>query len=126
MTLDEFMALDGKHRDMVVATKVMGWRFDDDGLFWAGTHHRIEDGTLIEIDMDIPRWSPTTSIADAWEVVEKLRPTSAFAIYNNPDSWDVYIEPRSGFGSGESSERSELPLAICIAALRAVGAITTP
>ena len=60
----------GPELDALVAEKVMGWTavYLSDGVnTW------LDDGvnTGRMISGDYP-WSPSTSIADAWEVVEKL------------------------------------------------------
>lgn len=118
----------GPEIDALVAEKVMGWKpDDDDGHAWEDADgdwkaHR-KDGPWMDTGEVI--WSPSTDIAAAWEVVEKF---SKFRIdnhghYDDPKlryMCEVYDEARdlhSGRVFGETA-----PLAICRAALRAVGA----
>lgn len=64
-------------------------------------------------------FSPSTRIADAWEVVEKMRAGGWHAhIEGNSDNW------RALFDDGHFEKWSDAdaaPLAICRAALKAVG-----
>ncbi|RKD22568.1 hypothetical protein BEP19_09920 [Ammoniphilus oxalaticus] len=66
---------------------------------------------------------PSTEIADAWKVVEKLRENYEVDMFDMQDHWHVDVSDKdwmSGGWSG-SSENESLPLAICLAALEAVG-----
>ena len=61
----------------------------------------------------------STSIADAWMVVEKMKRVGfRWAINSELNTWDVYLEDKR-MGSGEG--RGDVELAICLAALKAVG-----
>ncbi len=86
----------GPELDALIASSVMGW-----------TELMIHGG-------GVPRYS--TSIADAWTVVEKLTGKGGrFHLVLHPESgW-------SAFFSYHFAEVPTAPLAICYAALKAVG-----
>ena len=107
MNIDEMRA--GPKLDALIAGNVMGWRNATgawiDGIVpWAtdsGYRRKAE-------------FCPSTDIAVAWEVVEKLQGTLRFGLCRRPDGgfccW---------FGEEMDAEASTAPLAICRAALRA-------
>jgi hypothetical protein len=118
MTLDQFLALKPRDRDMLVAEKVMGG--------WPS--HRFTETCGCDVCRscgacpNIPETKPhcerryTTSIADAWEVVEKFEYYSAY---------DTGVGHQWNFPRHDGGALADTaPLAICIAALRAVGALT--
>lgn len=116
MTIDEFMALDAHYRDAVVAERIFGFR---PAAGWFKTK-----GVPV-----LPR-TYTTSIADAWEVVEHCAPCGWTIIVSTiGDSNEARID-RCAMRDPAPGPRyvqvaaSTIPLAICIAALRAVGAIS--
>ncbi len=90
----------GPELDRIVAERVMG----------------LTDAS----DDDYRAWQPSTNIAHAWEVVERLRPTGARLILTDygPD-WDAVF--RRSDDTYECAQADTAPLAICLAALRAVG-----
>ncbi len=112
--------------DALVAEKVMGWTFYRQRLHPNHTFltqtWRTEHGSIMP-----SMWTPTTEIAQAWEVVERMVKLG----------WNVRImnygiapelpdcEPwRCDFirvGALSIKAASALPLAICLAALKAVG-----
>jgi hypothetical protein len=57
----------GREMDELVATKVMGWH---KGESWGGTDWFTKDNEYAE---SVFKWNPSEIIADAWQVVEKLR-----------------------------------------------------
>jgi len=98
--------------DREVAEKVMGWNPNEDGDWdtpdghWCGYYEH--------------EWHPSTSISDAWQVVEKVTSGGdAFEMgcpYQDKDDWWVK------FSRNECAiEADTAPLAICKAALKAVG-----
>lgn len=114
----------GRELDALVAERVMGWK-----VFRNGEHgsHRWEAetdrGTLRVIDSSYSGdgFSPSTDIAAAWEVVEKMR----------DDHWLLdlrsgFIETRACFTRAHAGEyvaqEKSTPLAICLAALAAARA----
>lgn len=128
----------GRELDAMVAEKVMGWKRmrwcdwkQDERTSLTYSWHDV-DGKMVKLaensdDYEDPRpaWSPSTSIADAWEVVEKLSGREKLPMrvqidngYDKP--WVVTI---SSWKTGQEwhGESESLPLAICRAALKAVG-----
>lgn len=97
----------GRELDALVAEKVMNWK--------PGT---VDDWVRI------PFYS--TSIEDAWKVVEKIAPPMGwvfFRIQRYGEFWEVLFE---GAGQGQPNYRakgSTAPYVICLAALRAVEAL---
>ena len=104
--------------DALVAEKVMGWKSYDrkDGVReWCKPGEKISIvGTVVCLDRD---WDPSTSISDAWLVVEKLDWDITLeyvvmhgwrAVIKRPDLFE-------GFGQADTA-----PEAICRAALEAV------
>lgn len=128
--IDDMQA--GAEMDLLVAQKVMGWDpenegnnsdlnpyFFDNGKWWAGTTAREEHAVY---------WSPSTNIAHAWEVVERLRPLGEPCVYIlAPEDREVFgtwgamvsdevtADAIGGIGYGATA-----PLAICRAALYAL------
>lgn len=120
----------GDALDVLVAEKVMGW---SKGKYWGGsgaTDRWFDGGKELGSDHATPEghgdgdyyspdesWSPSTDIRAAWEVVEKL---PGFGMTHMRDgSWHV------AFGGGAFPASADTaPLAICRAALAAIGATT--
>lgn len=80
---------------------------------------RVHCNQIIEVVGQSP-WSPSTDIAAAWEVVENLvRSGWCVDVYiQSPEKYSVSLDKE---GYGLDVEASTLPLAICQAALLAVG-----
>ena len=108
----------GPELDRLIAEKVMGWRASSSGLnergsppdcWWDGERNRLQ-----------AKWSPSTNIAHAWEVVKKLRNimvgpwgNSRWAVCAIQDGdWDCC----DWFSVADTA-----PHAICLAALKSVG-----
>lgn len=123
----------GRELDALVATRVMGWttkEFDHPhGFVATGWITPTGQGPLSG-EM-LPRYS--TDIAAAWEVVGKLREKHCcikFHLDNEAPQWAVILRGPK-FTSRKapsctkiiSAQATELPTAICLAALRAVGAL---
>ncbi len=105
----------GDKLDALVAKRVMGWPYS-----------LTSDGCLVGI-APTRIWSPSTSIADAWVVLEKLV----------ADGWSYQITTlcgehcESGYPlvwfmrgddeDGQCEHEAEVPASICLAALKAVG-----
>lgn len=123
----------GPELDALVAEKVMGWKRIKklhgkplaDG--WVGFH----DGEWIRWtsnpesayeDYTPSIFSPSTSIADAWQVVEKMRgfwKVEAYPFCRQP--WTAtYTPPNGPAVPGGTATAGTAPHAICLAALRAV------
>jgi hypothetical protein len=102
-----------RERDTLVAEKVMGWVVT--GEF--GYPNR-NDGNIGSLTQKIPHY--TTSIADAWQVVEKMHQTHMVAIFADKE-YTVHMIPKVTIRCFNEAITSTAPEAICIAALRAVG-----
>lgn len=109
----------GRDLDALVAEKVMGTDVGD--IFYDATHQ--------EIMPSVPSYS--TDMAAAWQVVEHLLAKGRPLALQAPGSYDMNEEYHqftrwmAGFSGGvgftEEVEADTAPLAICLAALKAVG-----
>lgn len=142
----------GRELDALVAEKVMGWTREGAGWHTKPWHRPSKDypGSIIndwdskgehdflvipnahsgisnrvsfcgcEGDAEIPHYS--TSIAAAWEIVEKLNSTE-FVLERWPE---LQFTVRSTFIRGENfSVANSAPHSICLAALKAMGVTFT-
>jgi len=127
----------GRELDALVAEKVMGWSSQADGLYWdAGNHRtRLVLGSIIakkrdEMGLENAHgfvFAPSTNIADAWEVVRKMGMVlieNSGEAFGQPDEWNVQFVGHDSEGEPHwvSASASTCELAICLAALKAVGA----
>lgn len=132
MNVDDLVA--GPELDALVAEKVMGWT----------RHYPIqeEDGGASDFDSDWfedPKGNPSDvpnyseDIAAAWAVVEKMRPLNVdLTNHARAERWCCVFFDRDGGSDGfipelkgrfqEYTVAAAAPLAICRAALKAVGA----
>ena len=145
MNVTEMVA--GQALDILVAEKLMGWERHPNPIYHAW-YQRDSAGEL-RYRNEIAcggcganghqAWSPSTSITDAWEVVEKLRADWALSLDNWPhvsevgtgtiaiedDGYEVRFRNRRKHfnenGAWVVSTGRAAPLAICKAALLAVG-----
>lgn len=123
MTVDELTA--GQKLDALVAGKVMGWtgyRYEREGsehTEWIEVNGR---GKRVYCD-----WHPSTDIAAAWQVVERILAIEkakktdlpVFVVDASPSGGSAMIQ--IGMGCRVVTENAEtVPLAICRAALKAV------
>ena len=126
----------GRELDVLIGEKVMGWK--GGGLYWINAN-----GAATELYEDYPgyecgersedAWSPSTSIAAAWQVVEKLREHGLYLIINDTIGqyrarffkvgWDIFTWMRVP-DSDMTVWENTAPHAICLAALKAVGVNT--
>ena len=116
----------GRELDTLVAEKVMGWEATADGLYWDARQKRtrLVLGSAIakkREEMGIENgpgfvFAPSTDIAAAWEVVEKADLWSLYgSIGDGPYRACIQFEDREGLMTADTA-----PLAICLAALKAV------
>lgn len=116
----------GRELDTLVAEKVMGWEATADGLYWDARQKRtrLVLGSVIakkREEMGIENrpgfvFAPSTDIAAAWEVVEKADLWSLYgSIGDGPYRACIQFEDREGLMTADTA-----PLAICLAALKAV------
>ena len=112
----------GRELDALVAEKVMGWRIK--GKDWVDEHGRyqgaVETYWVIADGGPSKGWHPSTDIAAAWLVVEKLGWQYVFRLGNRDDKWwcVLSVEPDWQL-SDNCAEAPTAPLAICRAALAA-------
>ena len=119
--------LAGPELDRMVAEQVMGWRLEDyetglpapadlypdaDGWAWSG---RCGEAYM---------WQPSTDLACAWEVVERMRDHDhAVVVIDLPEAaCAALLHYRAQIIPSEMSRAATVPLAICRAALLTVGA----
>lgn len=99
----------GRELDAIIAEKVMGWTLAD-GTRW-------ETRRELGYDILIGNWAPSTSIADAWQVVEKLnRSKYEILVGTFRGRWNVQITDNGNMVVTQEGETA--PLAISLAALK--------
>lgn len=107
----------GRELDALVAEKVMGWEsvgpLDDDPSDIIGVPPGMECPT-------VPHYS--TSIEAAWKVVERLRPDFNVVLECVSYEYNCHVNPpgSSGTLNHVHARAPTVPLAICLAALKAV------
>lgn len=108
-------------RDALVAEKVMGWKDDPyhPSIYWQmdEAHFRSKE-----------EFSPLTSISAAFEVVEKMIESGHCVKidFNAGGSWQVEFQDFGPGGEIHAAQADELPEAICLTALKAVGVEIEP
>lgn len=104
----------GPELDRLVAEDVMEWFVEDsgDGMPWFAVWPG--DGTSRWVHQ-VAVWNPSTNMAHAWEVVERMRVHGSAAIQSGDFGWEVI------FG-GSVGIADTAQLAICRAALKAMEA----
>lgn len=120
----------GKEMDALIAEKVMGWEVtgvlynseaDDSGLPVMSPERYQGVATRYH---EVFMWSPSTRIADAWQVVEKMGCCHIEIVHwGDSDTWQVNIggtEARRSYTMPQDNWAATTPLAICRAALAAV------
>ena len=121
----------GRELDASIAEKVMGWKRvrwcdwqTDTRTSFTYSWHDAVTGKMTELAEDCDdyydlqgSWSPSTEIEAAWEVVTALERKSLFRYATGR-----YIACLADGNSLHEGEADTAPLAICLAALKAVGA----
>lgn len=129
--------------DMLVAVRVMNWRTHNrNTAWWVDAAHEsglIPEGGIRGLTCGHTRWSPSTSISAAWEVVDKLHGHHECAgyghcvqLHKDPCGDRSFLDwkcrfmgwanPSGTAGGPEATQwfrADTAPLAICLAALRA-------
>lgn len=119
------MKLDaGRELDALIAEKVMGWTWDESTAWSPSGGRNSRTGRPDDPWWWLPHYS--TDIAAAWEVFEKIpmtiyAPHASLAAgeYENVDQWVAEARLPSKESISESADTA--PLAICLAALKALG-----
>ena len=114
----------GRDLNARVAVEVMGWKpIDRKAAGWGDGPEVWATGDDSEDGSPTRQWfEPSTDIAAAWKVVEKLG--LAFELGWLPTdeglSWDASFGEKRGSEEGTTTYAATAPLAICLAALKAV------
>ncbi|TCJ98221.1 UNVERIFIED_ORG: hypothetical protein BDK47_1187 [Anoxybacillus amylolyticus] len=106
--------MDSRAIDRLVAEKVMGWV---QGEYAKDKWYYKKNEQIQGMAKFINDWNPSTNIADAWQVVEKFEIVEINRIMDGYSCEITLFDPfriRRG-------EAKTAPLAICLAALKAVG-----
>jgi hypothetical protein len=114
----------GRELDALIAEKVMGWKGINSHAahLEVGQFYNRQDGVVIvEHRNRLRMFEPSTSIADAWLVAEKLNEKWGNWALIFRGTWAVYEYPNDYGEYPPDAEADTAPLAICLAALKAVG-----
>jgi len=107
----------GPELDRMVGERVMGWVEGKD--FEAGPYGLV----LLSRPGPIDLWTPSRDIGDAWSVVEELSARCYVEIHNQVHAetplWHVAFHSKATSEFLGSATAASLPLAVCLAALRA-------
>jgi hypothetical protein len=122
----------GPELDRLIAEQVMGWTHwltSYGGEFWLDGTKPVRAANLRTTEMSpwfLPQFQPSTNMAHAWEVVaEIIRKNPSLVIQTNTDAHGTMCRIITASGDSPAScVRKSAPHAICLAALRAVGADT--
>jgi len=99
----------------LVAEKVMDWA---QGEYAKDKWYYKKNGQIHGMAKFVKDWNPSTNIADAMEVLDKFDAYQITKVVR--DRYVVQIRNHKAFKSYKHEEKT-LPLAICLAALKAVG-----
>lgn len=120
----------GRELDALVAEKVMGWKWCENDIGKESLQPPSEEYAFLSPNHPVfwadekgytkimPHYS--TNIADAWKVVEKMREN----FWVQVDVGDIILCSMGEYGfvcSTIQAEAETAPLAICLAALKAMG-----
>jgi hypothetical protein len=119
----------GPELDRLVAEKVMGWKplSHGDGWWTDGVSQRLigKVPDLVMVGEMDQRFVPSQSIAHAWEVVERMSSLGWWSDFRETINRAWYIEVENKIGARSFADAPTAPLAICLAALKAVGSAKT-
>lgn len=109
----------GREMDALVAEKVMGWeKVHNNPVVWGDSWYGIDGDAL----MRLPHYS--TDIAAAWQVVEKVIAGDEYEIgFENGQHYAKLGSAKGGYAWAGQATGTTAPHAICLAALKAVGAL---
>jgi len=126
MTREEILKLElGPELDRLVAEKVMGWKRTTEGAPPGCAYWKDDDGFVRanETPGGSLNWNPSTDIAAAWEVVEKLANKGIVVVIESEGALNNIYEVlfyRWGSDVIVGIARGNICEAICRAALLAV------
>ena len=111
----------GPELDRIIAEKVMGWTVCVEPLICQGcnTDTMLDGNGKVWHRGDV--WSPSTNIAHAFEVVEKVRLLDFPCSLQRNIKGEWFVEEYCGEVCSILSRADSAPHAICLAALKAVG-----
>lgn len=112
--------------NLAIGVKVMGWHRETDDIDDGGGMYWMVDGIAME-----PDWTfdPSTDIANAWRVVEKLEELGwLIEMYSQGGCWSALLEHTDGARNVTRKVAETAPLVICTVALVAIagGDLDTP
>ena len=122
MAMSDMPQAASRDLDYLIAEKVMGWKYARNaGAFYPPNLHPEQN----VIGHEVPHYS--TSIADAWRIVEKLSKQYQVTVSSPCDElryWTVYLH-HHGYRcfqdiKHEAESDISAPHAICLAALKAM------
>lgn len=118
--------------DQLVAEKVMGWTLDSRSRIWQMPGRNPPNNRMLSAYPCAPQyegcsndyWRPSTNIAYAWDVVDHLAGATSHRVdihdFGALPKWRCVIR-LMGSTIVQTGEGETAPLAICRAALKAVG-----
>lgn len=117
--MTDYTNLPDEQLDRLVAEKAMGWKIDnkDDPAF-----PLIRKSNDMTDWIELAGWQPTTNIQQAMMVVDKMieRDYQEVVMVWESGGWIVELyKHQQSYDGGEARDKS-LPMAICLAALKAV------
>ncbi len=113
----------GRELDARVAEEVMGWKVDREAWTVAKPHKEKPDTfwCVPLIEGYWGAWNPSTHIADAWRVVEKLNSDGYIVeIVNDCVAWSVSFTHVDDGKKHVADWKNSPEAQICLAALKAV------
>lgn len=118
MTEDEIRNLSaGIEMDALIAEKVMGWHSYPKDYYWYDKDNKPMRLRWFDSESLADEFEPSTDIAAAWEVVEKLESDNlCMTILNDGSRWSVFIYNEHKVTMAYANADTA-PLAICRAAL---------
>ena len=122
MRIDEMPA--GREMDVLIAENIMGWAVHQrNTAWWVKVADENEVTTeVMGFTYGKDRFAPSTNIADAWEVVEKMGNCLFACGRSDAGAWEAYFFfVNSGVGKLSEAHGDTAPLAICRCALMAMG-----
>ena len=113
----------GADTDVAIAIHVMGWTWQPDGYGVMAWFDHDGKGTRWGTGGEYYLFRPSTQIACAWLVLESFTWPQFYTrlIRTDNGNWRCDIELNGGDGPNRSAWAETAPLAICRAALAAVG-----